>query len=110
MRAAIILVITLTAALAAGTPRLGAQNAVTVEMRDYAFEPHEWTVTGGAMVRWVNMDDSPHHVVTETNKTIDSGPIAPGKEFTFAFTQAGRFVYRCAIHPTMLGIITVQAP
>ena len=47
---------------------------------------------------------------SDQHKTIDSGPIAPGKEFTFAFTQAGRFVYRCAIHPTMLGIITVQAP
>jgi plastocyanin len=89
---------------------LRAQPAVTVtvDMQDYAFEPHETGVAAGTAVRWVNRDDAPHHVVTETTKTVDSGLIAPGSTFTFTFAQHGRFEYRCAVHPTMLGIINVR--
>lgn len=99
----------LIGALALGSPALDAQNAVTVDMQEFSFQPHEWTVTPGTAVRWVNRDDSPHHVVTEA-KLVDSGAIGPGATFEFTFTQPGRFAYRCAIHPTMLGIVTVRTP
>lgn len=110
MRAALAVAIVITCVLQANLTGLRAQGAATVEMRDFAFAPHEWTVTAGTSVRWVNFDDVPHHVVTEGGKLVDSGPIAPGGDFIFAFTQTGRFAYRCAIHPTMLGVITVQEP
>jgi plastocyanin len=110
MRAALVLAVVTAGVLVIGPAGLRAQEAVTVEMRDFAFAPHAWTVTVGTSVRWVNFDDTPHHVVTESSKMIDSGLIAPGKDFVFAFAQAGRVTYRCAIHPTMLGVITVQEP
>jgi plastocyanin len=91
-------------------PQLRAQPGVivTIDMQDYAFEPHTAAVAAGTMVRWLNHDDTPHHVVTEQSKTVDSGLITPGSAFSFTFSAPGRFAYRCAVHPTMLGVIEVR--
>jgi plastocyanin len=110
MRATLAFSLIMTGMVLSGPAGLRAQGPATVEMRDFAFAPHEWTVPAGASVKWVNFDDVPHHVVTEGSKVVDSGPIAPGADFVFTFTLTGRFTYRCAIHPTMLGVITVAEP
>ncbi len=111
MRTAISVSLAAALILGLGPRPTGAQQdqqAVTVDIQDFSFQPHEWTITVGTPVRWVNHDDTTHQGVTEDGKTANSGPISPGKEFTFVFTQAGRFTYRCAIHPTMLGVISAQ--
>lgn len=108
MRVAIVLGLALPTMLAVSLSPLGAQSTVTVDIQDFSFQPHEWTVQVGSVVHWVNRDDWPHHVAAEDSKTFNSGVIAPGKDFRFTFTQTGRFSYRCGIHPTMLGVITVQ--
>lgn len=84
------------------------QPPVTVDMREFAFEPRDVLVVSGSAVRWVNRDDFPHSVVMEGGRPGSSqGTIRPGGEHTFVFRDAGRFVYRCSVHPTMLGEITV---
>jgi len=84
------------------------QPPVTVDMRDFAFEPRDVLVASGTSVRWVNRDDFPHSVVMEGGRPGGSrGTIPPGGEHTFVFMDAGRSVYRCGVHPTMLGEITV---
>lgn len=102
-------------ALAAGVtlapgPSL-AQETVTIEMRDFSFEPHEQIVRAGTVVRWLNRDDFPHSVAVQGGRPGSSpGLIDPGKEHSFAFREAGRFLYRCGVHPTMLGEVIVQGP
>ncbi len=91
-----------------GPHPITAQSVVTVDIQDFAFQPHEWTIEVGAVVHWVNHDDWPHHVAAEGGKSFNSGVIAPQKDFRTTFSQVGRFSYRCGIHPTMLGLITVQ--
>jgi plastocyanin len=108
MRVAIVLALALTLTLAVQISPMGAQSTVTVDIQDFSFQPHEWTITIGGSVHWVNRDEWPHHVAAEDGKSFNSGVVAPGKDFRFTFTQPGRYNYRCGIHPTMLGVISVQ--
>jgi plastocyanin len=95
----------LLAAAGTGAPHLAAQPpAVVVDMRDFAFEPRDLAIAAGTAVRWVNRDATPHSIVMEGGRPGGSrGTIAPGAEHTFVFREAGRYVYRCGVHPTMLG-------
>lgn len=108
MRSVVIAGLTVLVMLALGPHPLDAQSAVTVDIQDFSFQPHEWTIQAGAVVTWVNHDEWPHHVAAEDGKSFNSGIIASGKEFRFTFGQPGRYSYRCAVHPTMAGVITVQ--
>ena len=108
MRTALLAGLAALIMLVFGPPPIKAQSVVTVDIQDFAFQPHEWTIQVGTVVHWVNHDDWPHHVAAEDGKSFNSGVIAPQKDFQAAFPQAGRFSYRCGIHPTMLGVIIVQ--
>jgi plastocyanin len=79
-----------------------------VDVQDFSFQPHEWTIQAGTIVTWVNHDEWPHHVAAEDGKSFNSGIIGPGKDFKFTFTAPGRYSYRCGVHPTMSGVIIVQ--
>lgn len=89
---------------------VGAQQPVIVDMREYSFQPRDTRITVGTAVQWINHDDVPHSIAMEGGRPGSSGPIAPGRDYTFSFREAGRFTYRCAIHPTMLGVVTVDSP
>lgn len=110
MAAPVVGLILLTLALCVS--HLAAQQpAITVDMRNFAFEPRDVGVMAGAAVRWVNRDDTPHSVVMEGGRPGSSrGTIPPGAEHIFVFRESGRYVYRCGVHPTMLGELTVSAP
>lgn len=85
-------------------------TANTVVIKNFAFSPASLTVTKGTKVTWVN-NDGPAHTVTATDNgnTFNSGTIAPaGGTYSFTFTTAGDFNYKCSIHPQMLGIVHVQ--
>ncbi len=93
-----------------GPARIAAQEAVGVDIRDFSFEPHTAAVSAGTAIRWVNRDDIPHQILMEGGRPGSSGTLAPGASHTFVFQEAGRFTYRCGIHPTMLGEIVVTGP
>ncbi|MBI4640098.1 MAG: cupredoxin domain-containing protein [Candidatus Tectomicrobia bacterium] len=107
MQKTIIVTVIAIAILALGFLYTRAEEAAKVDIRDFSFGPRTIKVTVGKPLRWINHDEAPHAVVTE-DKSIDSKIIGPGKNFTFFFKQTGRFVYRCGIHPTMLGEVVVQ--
>lgn len=108
----LVLVAVLVGAAVVLHPALGvAQDAVTIEIRDYSFQPHEQVVKAGTVVRWVNRDEFPHSVAVQGGRPGSSpGLVDPGKEHSFTFPESGRFPYRCGVHPTMLGEIIVQGP
>lgn len=88
---------------------VGAQQpAAVVDIRDFAFEPHELKVSTGATVRWVNRDPAPHQIAMEGGRPGSSALLDPGQDHTATFRDAGRFTYRCGVHPTMLGVIIVD--
>jgi plastocyanin len=69
--------------------------------------PDNLEVAVGSTVTWTNTD-SVSHTSTSDRSGWDSGIIAPGRQFSRTYETAGTFSYHCAIHPGMVGTITVR--
>jgi plastocyanin len=69
--------------------------------------PDDVNVAVGATVTWMNTD-SVSHTSTSDASGWNSGVLAPGAQFSFAFQTAGTFRYHCAIHPGMIGTVIVH--
>ena len=82
-----------------------AAQAVTVTMRNFAFDPADATVAVGGTVTFVNNDSVGHTV--SVDGTV-SGTLAPGASYDHTFAKAGTFPFSCTIHPQMQGTITVK--
>jgi plastocyanin len=52
-------------------------------------------------VIWTNDDGVQHTVTSVPQGAFDSGPIDPGKTYSYTFNQAGTFEYSCTIHPSI---------
>jgi plastocyanin len=72
-----------------------------------AFIPDELDVAVGTTVTWMNTD-SISHTSTSNAAGWNSGIVAPGGQFAFAFQTAGTFPYHCTIHPGMVGTVVVR--
>ncbi len=102
---------TIAAPSATPAPAAG-QAAVTIS--NFAFNPPSLTVSRGSTVVWTNQDSVTHSV-----KTVSGGDTAglgsdsaspdlnPGDTYSLTFTKAGTYDYRCGIHASMTGSITV---
>ncbi len=67
----------------------------------------------GDTVVWKNADTATHTVtsgmVPEPDNLFDSGLFAPGKSFSYTFSEPGNVPYFCIVHPWMEGIVSVSA-
>ena len=82
--------------------------ASTVAIKSYSFQPSTLTVSPGTTVTWKNQDSVPHTVTSDSQGLFDSGTLAPGKDFSFAFSSPGSYSYHCNLHPGMKGTIVVS--
>ncbi|MGO9949894.1 MAG: cupredoxin family copper-binding protein [Steroidobacteraceae bacterium] len=82
-------------------------EASRIVVKDFMFMPMSLTVKAGSTVTWVNMDDEPHTVVSNT-QLFRSGALDTKETFSFKFTEPGTYHFTCSIHPRMVGIIVVQ--
>ena len=95
-----------------------SSGTVTVMMTtdssgSFVFSPKTLTIKLGTTVDWKNATQAPHTVTSLDNKKSfnsgDSNPINTNMTFSFKFTTAGTFHYRCNFHPqTMQATIIVQ--
>jgi plastocyanin len=92
---------------AAGAADATAES-LSVEIKDFAFNPPEITVPVGGSVTWTNDDGTPHTATGLDREVLQSGSIAPGESFTQTFDTAGTFDYFCEFHANMKGSIVVQ--
>jgi len=81
-------------------------DRVTVEIRNYVYNPASVTVKKGTTITWVNLDDV-SHTATADSSAWDSKDIGGQKSFSHAFMDAGAYFYHCTPHPFMLGKVTV---
>jgi plastocyanin len=73
-------------------PSAHAANAVTVRISSEGIEPQVAHAAPGDTVTWVNSSASTVSVVA-SDVSFDSGPLAPGEQFQFAFTEARTVAY-----------------
>jgi plastocyanin len=87
-------------------PAAGGSVDRPVSMIDLAFSPRSVSAVVGDSVTWTNRG-SAVHTATADNGSFDSGMVKPGGKWRFALAKAGTFRYHCAVHPSMVGTITV---
>lgn len=90
-------------AAAADTPEAG----VRVQIKDFMFTPMEFKTQVGVPVTWVNQDDEPHTIVSDSG-LFHSAALDTGNEFTFRFDKPGTYHVFCSIHPQMKATIVVE--
>jgi plastocyanin len=74
------------------------------------FDPEELTISVGDTVTWTN-NDGMSHTATSTDgpEAFDSGNIGSGNTWSFTFTEAGTYEYKCNYHSSMTATIIVNA-
>ena len=101
-----ILLVALGLALALPTSASAADP--TVDMQGMAFAPAGVTVAVGGSVTWVNKDAA-FHDAAALDGSWKSAKIGTNQETTVTFDTVGTYAYRCTLHPSMTGIVTVTA-
>ena len=87
-------------------PAWAADATVTID--NFTFGPQRLTVKAGTTVTWVNQDDIPHALASNT-KVFKSKALDTNDQFSFTFTTPGTYEYFCSLHPHMTGTIMVEA-
>ena len=91
------------------TPSGAADVTITIAGMNgsNSYSPNPATVKVGQKVAWRNADSLPH-TATADGAAFDTGTIAPGATSSpITISAAGSFPYHCAIHPSMVGALTV---
>lgn len=84
------------------------EDAYTVKIDNFSFNPATLTVPAGTTVTWINNDDIPHTVVSAEGDAIKSPVLDTDEKFTYTFAKAGTYSYYCSVHPKMTGRIVVR--
>ena len=79
----------------------GAAKAVTVTIKNIAFQPDRVQIGAGQSVTWQFDDGQVPHSVTAADKSFDSGVKTSGS-FTHRFDKAGTYDYICTVHPQQM--------
>jgi plastocyanin len=72
-------------------------------------DPASVQVAPGATVVWIN-DTSSKKSVVATDQSFDSGPLAKGDRFQFAFTEPRTIAYTVPALPGVQGMVIVAVP
>ncbi|GAB2459722.1 cupredoxin domain-containing protein [Jatrophihabitans fulvus] len=88
---------------AGGAPK----SAVTVDVKNFSFEPGSITVAKGGKVTWKFEDSTPHNVDIEKLKKT-SPNLASGKTYSLTFNQDGTYDYLCTLHQYMTAKVIVK--
>ena len=93
---------------ASGASSVAAADAPNgIVVKDFMFAPNSLTVKAGSSVTWINKDDEPHTVVSDSG-VFRSAALDTDETFSFKFEKPGTYHFTCSIHPRMVGTITVE--
>jgi plastocyanin len=90
-----------------GSAPVTASGAVTIDVKNFSFNPMKLTVTPGTKVTW-KFEDAVAHTVKANDGSFSSPPLKSGQTYEHTFTKAGTFAYICSIHQYMTATITVK--
>jgi amicyanin len=100
-------VLAATVMVAAAGPSPRAQDAASVTIDNFTFNPPRLAVKAGATVTWTNKDDIPH-ALAAVNHAFRSKALDTDASYSFTFTTPGTYAYFCSLHPHMTGTIVVE--
>lgn len=74
-------------------------------------DPGTLVIEQGDTVNWIWTDGAPHTVTSDagSTQTFDSGVLPSGSTYSLEFTEIGSNPYFCGVHPSMTGVIEVEA-
>lgn len=96
------------ASQAASAPAASSGGGSGVSIANFKFDPANATVAAGGSLTWTNKDDAAHTVTFEDASITSSGNLNKDQTFSATFPAAGTFAYKCSIHSSMTGQITVS--
>lgn len=83
----------------------GSSDGVNVTVSNFQFSPAEISVQNGKAVTFRNTSQSEHRIEVEGDEEL---VLAAGATARWIASEAGKFEYRCTIHPNqMKGTVTV---
>ena len=102
---AIFLVMSVILAMMSSVSAENYDISITDDMK---FNPEDLTINVGDTVTWTN-NDGMGHTATSTDEpaSFDSENIDAGATWSFTFTEAGTYNYKCDYHSSMTASITV---
>jgi plastocyanin len=94
-------------ALIGASPASAATTSVAI--MNFGFNPPSVTVLQGDTVKWTQFDVATQHTSTSDQGFWHSPQLSTNQSYsqTTAFENAGRYGYRCALHPDMTGVVHV---
>ena len=103
---ALLVFVSAAGAQDSGVESVPVQDARSVGIGDNFFDPPDAAVEPGTTITWTNNGARPH-TVTADDGSFDSGVLNPGDTYTVTFVGSGTVTYYCALHPNMVGSVTV---
>lgn len=98
---------TITAPEGTDTTASSATRGTTITIKDFSFSPPDLRASAGDELL-VRNTDGVVHTLTAEDKSFDTGNIDGNAEKTLKMSGEGTFSYRCNIHQSMKGTITVS--
>jgi plastocyanin len=89
------------------TPASDGPGTGVARIVQFAFVPATLDVPAGTEVSWRNDDPAPH-TVTSADGAFDSLQLDQGEAYSVVLDAPGVYLYRCEIHPTMVGEVRVH--
>ena len=89
------------------TPTALDDLAVTIDIRDFRYQPPNLSVPVGATVTWVNRDVAPHDSEARDGMW-ETSLLQRDEEFAIRFDEPGTWDYFCTVHPYMTATLTVR--
>ncbi len=86
------------------------EGATQVRLEGFAFAPANIVVDVGATVTWTNYDNVGHTVTSDDGEELTSPLFGQTETFSRTFDEPGAYLYHCAPHPNMKGLVTVRPP
>jgi len=80
------------------------QDSVTIRLSDIRFQPMDILISSGTKVTWINDDEVPHYVNTDSHPAhthvldLNSKALSKGDSFSYTFTKTGAYLYHCSAH------------
>ena len=106
MKRRLVVTIVVLALAVAAVAQAAEAPTREIAMPGKLYEPSHVAVLVGTTVTWRN-GDSTNHTVTADGDAFDSGYLAAGGSFSYAFQKSGHFAYHCLIHKFMKGVVDV---